>query len=66
MITTLVRWIGGEGDNGEIESKDRLCKHHGAHGRLYGLRCIEESGKTTLVKERRKGSQLYTPAASGP
>ena len=65
MITIFGR-RSGEGDDGEIESKDGLCKHHGARGRLDGSRCIEESGKTTLVKEGRKESTLYTPAASGP
>lgn len=31
MITTLNRW-SGEGNNGEIKSKDGFCKHHDARG----------------------------------
>jgi hypothetical protein len=65
MITTLNRW-SGEGNNGEIKSKDGFCKHHDARGRSEWSRCIEESEKATLVKEGREVSLIYTLDGPGP
>jgi hypothetical protein len=53
MLTGLKLW-SGEGDNGEIESKDGFYKHHGVRGRSDWSRWIEESGKTTVMKKGEK------------